>query len=217
MKKTVSLLLSVLMVLSLFPMAAVSVNAEETAPPEEVEFTEVYTVEDLYMINYALDGNYKLMNDIDLSEDTAQGGDWDFGGRGWEPIGSNGVYSGSIPFTGTFDGNGYEIKGLRINVNSLPSGTGNAHVGLFAKNAGTIKNLVVSGSVSAGLQTLYVGAIAGYNSGVIENCVNAASVSATYSKYVGGITGYTANESEITRCKNTSSVHCSYGSYRDSV
>ena len=206
-KKPIALLLALLLIFGMVavaPMTAAAIDDD----PEPVSFQEISTVEDLYMINFDLAGNYKLMNDIDLSEATAEGGDWDFSGRGWEPIGSNGVYSGSTPFTGTFDGNGFEITGLQIRVNSLPSGTGTSYVGLFANNAGTIKNLTVSGSISASAQTYYVGAVAGYNSGVIENCANVASVSASYSRYVGGITGYTATESEIIRCKNTSSVYC---------
>ena len=75
MKKAVSIFLSLLMVLSLIPVIAVSANAEETDSQTEIEYTEVRTVEDLYMISYALDGNYKLMNDIDLTTDTAKGGE----------------------------------------------------------------------------------------------------------------------------------------------
>ena len=178
-KNLTALLLIVLLVFGMVAVVPMTVSAADDEPVEPTGFEEISTVEDLYMINFDLAGNYKLMNDIDLSEATVEGGDWDFGGRGWEPIGSNGIYSGSTPFTGTFDGNGYEIKGLQISVNSLPSGTGTAYVGLFANNAGTIKNLTVSGSVSASAQTDYVGAVAGYNSGVIENCANATSVSAS--------------------------------------
>ena len=83
MKKSVSVLLSLLMAISLFSITAVSANAEEEDSQTEIEYTEVRTVEDLYMISYALDGNYKLMNDINLTEDTAKGGDWDYAGNGW--------------------------------------------------------------------------------------------------------------------------------------
>lgn len=212
MKKTVSLLLSVLMVLSLFPMAAVSVNAEETAPPEEMEFTEVYTVEDLYMINYALDGNYKLMNDIDLTADTAKDGDWDYIGNGWDPIGSGGAYKGGA-FTGIFDGNGYEIKGMRIDINKLPSGASNnnnPHAGLFARNAGTIKNLTVSGEIKSSVYIRFIGAICGYNRGKIENCANKCNIDCSYSKpsdqFIGGISGYSESKSNINCCYNNGSI-----------
>ena len=69
-----------------------------------------------------MDGNYILMNDLDLSEATSNGGDWDFMGNGWDPIGSGGVYVDTA-FTGTFDGNGYCISGLNIKVDkNLPEG-----------------------------------------------------------------------------------------------
>ncbi len=201
---------------------------------EEPTVTEIRTVEDLYMINLDLAGNYKLMNDIDLTEATAEGGDWDYVGNGWEPIGSNGIYSGDTPFTGTFDGNGHEIKGLRLGVKTLPSGTGTTYIGLFSKNSGTIKNLIVSGNIHA--SAVYAGAVAGVNSGIIENltvsgsinvskcgcvgaitgsnygtieaCVNRADVSAKNngSVHAGGIAGITYRGGKITRCYNNGSI-----------
>ena len=63
-----------------------SVSAEESIPDG---YTPIRTIEDLYGINNDLSGNYILMNDIDMTEDTAPGGDWDINGTGWEPIGSS--------------------------------------------------------------------------------------------------------------------------------
>ena len=210
MKKAVSIFLSLLMVLSLIPVIAVSANAEETDSQTEIEYTEVRTVEDLYMISYALDGNYKLMNDIDLTTYTAKGGDWDYAGNGWEPIGSGGAYKGGA-FTGIFDGNGYEIKGMRIDITKLPSGTSNtSYAGLFAKNAGTIKNLTVSGDIKSSVYIEYVGAISGYNHGKIENCANKCNIDCSdntnRSQYVGGIAGWSTDKSGISCCYNNGSV-----------
>ena len=210
MKKAVSIFLSLLMVVSLIPVTAISANAEETDSQTEIEYTEVRTVEDLYMISYALDGNYKLMNDIDLTTDTAKGGDWDYIGNGWDPIGSGGAYKDSA-FTGIFDGNGYEIKGMRIDITKLPSGTSDdSYAGLFAKNAGTIKNLTVSGDIKSSVYIEYVGAISGYNHGKIENCANKCNIDCSYNtynkQYVGGITGYSTDKSVISCCYNNGSV-----------
>ena len=139
LKKSLSIIITLCMILSCFAITGTAFAAEaDIASTGDGEYTEIKTVEDLYMINYDLSGNFKLMNDIDLTEAVAEGGDWDFGGRGWEPIGSNGIYSGATPFTGTFDGNGYEIKGLRINVNSLPKGTVDVYIGLFSLNLSVI-------------------------------------------------------------------------------
>ena len=210
MKKAVSIFLSLLMVVSLIPVTAISANAEETDSQTEIEYTEVRTVEDLYMISYALDGNYKLMNDIDLTTDTAKGGDWDYAGNGWEPIGSGGAYKGGA-FTGIFDGNGYEIKGMRIDITKLPSGTSDdSYAGLFAKNAGTIKNLTVSGDIKSSVYIEYVGAISGYNHGKIENCANKCNIDCSYNtyshQYVGGIAGRSTDKSGISCCYNNGSV-----------
>ena len=144
------------------------------------------------------------MNDIDLTEATAKGGDWDYGGKGWEPIGSNGRYSGDNPFTGIFDGNGFEIKGLRMSLDSKPSGTGDAYAGLFSKNQGTIKNLNVSGDIS-GTYGTYTGFIAGYNdNGSIEGCTVSGSESGSHSR-AGGITGCN-NNGNIVNCLNKSDI-----------
>ena len=214
MKKWLSLLLSILMIVSIMPMSAVVANAEESSETtDEIVYTEVRTVEDLYMINFDLAGNYKLMNDIDLSVDTAEGGDWDYLGNGWDPIGSDGKYAGNA-FTGIFDGNGYTISGLRIAVSTAPSGVSKTrYAGLFANNAGTIKNLTVSDDIdnTYNYGVLYTGSIAGYNSGIITNCVNESnnytykgSYDGSYDHYVGGIAGYSTGE--ITQCYNIGNI-----------
>ena len=56
------------------------------------DYIEVKTVQDLYKIRSNMEGKYKLMNDIDLTEATAPGGLYDFNGCGWNPIGSNNTY-----------------------------------------------------------------------------------------------------------------------------
>lgn len=215
LKKALSVLLSVIMAFSVFTILPFEVSAaEEEIAETGVEFTEIRTVEDLYMINMDLAGNYKLMNDIDLTEATAEGGDWDFMGNGWEPIGSNGIYSGETPFTGTFDGNGYEIKGLRIKIEHIASKTDKYYVGLFANNKGIIKNLTVSGNIKAlveyvegigRINTDYAGSIAGYNSGTIECCCNKADIYIWNGERVGGIAGCT-DGGRISQCYNSGSV-----------
>lgn len=74
----------------------------------------------------------------------------------WTHIGNAGK-----PFKGTFDGNGYIIKGLKIEKTA-------EYAGLFGNITGTVKNLGVIGNIkSAGDNK---GGIAGYSGGVIENC-----------------------------------------------
>ncbi len=201
------MLLSIIMLLSVMTVTTISLSAEEA-------YVEIHTVEDLRSVDSNLGGNYKLMNDIDLSVATAKGGVYDNSGNGWDPIGSGGVY-GSNAFTGVFDGNGYTISGLRIVATSPPSGASfkKAYIGLFAKNGGTIKNLTVEGQVSSGCEygVPYIGGITAYNSGTISRCANKCSVSRSYNdlltNFAGGVAGY--NTGSITECFNTASVNIS--------
>ena len=168
MKKVLSLLLSFILLMASVPVGTISAEALE------YDVIEIRTIAELYNINNNMSGNYKLMNDIDMTDDVAVGGDWDFMGNGWEPIGSNGVY-GKTAFTGSFDGDGHKIIGMRIEVKTTPSGTSEIYLGLFANNAGTIKNLGIdsTGKVNIGY---YSGGICAYNSGTILNCYNDAAV-----------------------------------------
>ena len=87
-----------------------------TYAADDEDYIEIYTVADLYAVRNDLSANYRLMNDIDLTEATAPGGDYDYMGNGWDPIGSGGVYGGDTPFTGVFDGQGHKIVGMRIDL-----------------------------------------------------------------------------------------------------
>ena len=77
----------------------------------------IYNQADLKAVANDLTANYIVANDITLSGD-------------WTPLGW--TDSTDVPFTGTFDGNGYIISGLGMDYDS---GT---YVGLFAINSGTI-------------------------------------------------------------------------------
>jgi len=156
--------------------------------PEIPENLEIWDWYDLDAVRDNLGGNHTLMNDLDsttagyeeLASPTANGG------KGWQPIGSFWSYYG---LTGTFDGQGYEIRDLFINrpdemcaglfvlvdeggriedigvVNATV--TGHAYVcGLVGGNAGT-----VSDSYSTGNVTGYsgVGGLVGVNRAAVSN------------------------------------------------
>lgn len=87
---------------------------------------------------YPLDGDYVLVADLD------------FAGASFTPIGGSasecGIVSGDNVFSGTFDGRGHTIVGLKMNVSSQDR----VHVGLFGSVGSTdendpavIKNLVL--------------------------------------------------------------------------
>ena len=90
----------------------------------EAPITEICTVDDLAGISKNLSGSYLLMNNLDMSDV-----------RDWNPIGS-----AEYPFSGVFDGNGYEISGFH-SPDSIPEDSGFA---LFhtVRNA-EIRNVII--------------------------------------------------------------------------
>ena len=172
-------------------------------PSQNLEIWDWY---DLDAIRDNLSGNYTLMNDLDsttagyeeLASETANGG------KGWEPIGTD-----TEPFTGTFDGQGYEIRDLFINrpdehyiglfghvgdtaviknvgvVNATV--TGNERVGgLVGASSGTVSNCYAIGSTPAG--EWYVGGLVGLNEGTVSNSYATGNVTGN-EKHVGGLVG----------------------------
>ncbi|MGL5693385.1 MAG: immunoglobulin-like domain-containing protein [Peptostreptococcaceae bacterium] len=170
----------------------------------------ISTKEDLNKIRENLYGNYHLAQDIVFTaSDFEVGGVFYNEGKGWNPIGKE--YKN--PFKGTLDGKGYEIKGLKVNSDD--------YAGLFAQNEGTIKNIGISNSnIKANSTTadrVYAGAIAAYNTGIIENCYNTGNVSASASQtmsqeYVGGIVGNNFGGT-ITNSYNTGNISNESSSY----
>jgi len=82
--------------------------------------------------------HYKLVADIEFTaSDFASGGSFYNSGKDWTPIGDS-----STKFTGSFDGNGHTIKGLKQNISTSSNST---YGGLFGYTSGaTIKNLAVT-------------------------------------------------------------------------
>lgn len=94
------------------------------------------------------------------------------------------IGNASIKFTGTFDGNGFEIRNLKMNV-------GEAEYGLFGNVAGaTLKNIRVVGAVITNGVFNWTGGLVGYfNTGSITNChFNGVINSGGYA--VGGLIGH---------------------------
>lgn len=138
---------------------------------------------------YPLDANYKLANNIDLST---------YNGGYWQPIGSISVQN-SNAFTGTFDGNGYTISGMRIDMQKMNEEMDTAQtaeeVGLFAKlgvNA-TVSNIKFSNVNIDGSYT-YGGIVAGTSLGATIERIEAKNVYINNNNlntpYNGGIVGY---------------------------
>ncbi len=115
------------------------------------------------------------------------------GAREWTPIGN---YS-SKRYTGTFNGNDHTVSGLYFNNSEAD------YVGLFGHvgTNGTVKNTGVINSYFNGNK--YVGGVAGWNDGTIENCYNTGKVSAV-GQQLGGVVG--RNDGTITNSYNTGEV-----------
>lgn len=206
-KRLLTLLLAFAIVFSTMPITAVAVTNSDG-------FIEIRTVEDLYNVRNDLTANYILMNDIDLTEATAEGGDWDFMGNGWNPIGSNDIYAGNA-FSGEFNGNGKKIIGMRIELSTFPEGVGSVYLGLFANVTGKVHDLTFEGGSiickkAYYQKTVYTGALAGYVLGTITNITNNMDSIHAFSYnancYTGGIVGYANNGSTISLCNNTCPV-----------
>jgi len=157
-------------------IAGMSGCGDYTPPSKDLEIRDWYDLDD---VRDNLDGNHKLMNNLDssipgyeeLASPTANGG------QGWEPIG----YWMDTEFNGTFDGQGYKIRDLFI---YRPE---EDDVGLFGYvgEGGRIKDI---GVVNANLTGwLCVGGLVGENFGSVSNSYSTGIVTGT--EIVGGLLG----------------------------
>ena len=118
-------------------------------------------------------------------------------GSEWTPIGSS-------PYTGTFDGQGHTISGLRFSSDE----SGSEPLGFFrgTETNSVIRNVGIVYSSFNGWSD--VGGVCGMNFGTIENCYFTGTVSGH--KSVGGVCG--SNYGTIKNCYNNGSViYCSKG------
>lgn len=115
------------------------------------------------------------------------------------PIGSS-----SIPFSGTFDGQGHTISGLTADVTSV------SPFGLFgAVKGGTVKNLHLK-DVRFASDDAHTGAICGTaDNALISGCTVSGSVAGSAGEggsSAGGICGWTSSSTVVEKCMNYSSV-----------
>lgn len=119
----------------------------------------------------------------------------------WTPIGTE-----SQPYTGTFDGGGHTISGLTVTGSDQWAGL----FGYIDKD-GTVKNVVLENvQITSDNQYAYVGGVAGYSEGNIENCSVSGSVSGNSnsngtSNCVGGVVGQQYGGT-ITECSSSAIV-----------
>ena len=177
----------------------------ETVDWEVLSVQEIYDWNDLDGVRDELDGDYVLMNDLDSG--TSGYNELVGTAQGWEPIGMDSF----SPFTGTFDGNGFEILDLYIDRPDTDSVwesvglfgtveedaeitsvgivdadvTGNWYVGaLVGNNRGTVRNSYATGEVTGESR---VGGLVGDNSGTLSNSHADSTVSGD--SQIGGLSG----------------------------
>ena len=142
--------------------------------------------------------NLILPTDIDLGGLTTNSYS-DGGAANWRPIGTP-----SAPYTGTFDGGGFTVKGLDIR---RPQADYQGFFGTVAAKDGagaTVKNLTVAGSVEG--KDCVAAIVASNTGGSLENCVGSATVKANgTSARAGGVAGLN-NGGTLVACAGTAEV-----------
>ena len=201
-KKSLVLLLSLLIICTIGTLSAYAAPAGEGTEENPYQIT---SEEDLIWFSQLVDAELTdgtaqntaawavLTNDIELTQE-------------WNPIADEYI------FKGNFDGKGYTISGLNININNESD---DDYAGLFGYNEGTIKNVNVEGSITVTGKGGYVDAagISGANYGTIESCTSNVTidVEGEFDAYIGGIAGY--NVGSIISCENNGDISVEVSSY----
>ena len=105
-------------------------------------------------------------------------------GHNWEPIGYNaGCTSDAHPFKGTFDGKGHAITDMNCPFQY-------ADVGLFGYvQGGTLKNIIVGGSINAIGATNAGGVVGQLDGGSVYNCYSYVELTGSENATLAGVVG----------------------------
>ena len=143
------------------------------------EYLKIWDWHGLYAIRHDLGNSYLLMNNLDastagyseLASTTANGG------KGWEPVG---VYGAE--FTGSLNGQGYEIRDLFIERSD------ESEVALFGRVGaeGLIEDIGIMNVTVTGRHN--VATLAGFTSGTVRGARSGGRV--VGDSYVGGLVAY---------------------------
>lgn len=139
------------------------------------------------------DKHFVLTTDIDLSSIAS-----------WTPIAA---------FSGTLDGNGKTITGLKIGTASEPeTALAGKTVGLFGEMSGTVKDLTVNAEIFIQDASSWpaCGILVGQLSGTLDHCRTEGTISVIREQaHAGGLAGYAGGGSRIVNCCNMASVSAS--------
>lgn len=169
--KKFRIIFSILIILSTF-----TVNIIQASPTDTPRTIYISSVEDLHKLSrdcsydrYSHNLTVMLNGDIDLNN---------------EPF---------IPipiFAGIFDGKGYTIKGLSIEVEGSNQGFFR-----YLEEGATVKNLKVEGTIMPLGEQGSIGGLIGHNQGIVENCEFNGYVNGK--EIVGGLVGWNGNTAII--------------------
>ncbi len=212
MKKLLSVILSILLIVSALPLYSfTAIAAENTTEFWGGEGTQekpylISNVKHFNNIRKYPKAHFKLIWDIDIPEEAyEEDGELYNNGTGWQPIET---------FSGVLDGNNYSVSGLKI-------ATKSDRAALVKNNNGTICNLTLSnGSISVSYNgNVYIGAFAIYNNKIIDNCINEINITYSGGKAkIGGIAAISdTKQSQILNCYNYGSITSNDAAYGSSA
>lgn len=216
-RKCLSILLIICMVLTMLPT---TVFAEQNDPVPAPPTAAEYAVDAISGTDYTIDGttltiktakgaafwsasglayltyNIKLDADIDVSSFL------------WTPVGNSDGSNNNTSFSGTFDGQGHTISGMRY-ANDLQV---TAVIG--AVSGGTIKNLTVGGSISVThvvsneKPACAAGIVGNASDSSITNCHSEVQIASNVTTYllVGGIVAASMDNVNIDGCSNSGAI-----------
>lgn len=204
--RIIALILAGLMVIGMVPLTAfakgdeaeelkaeISSEADGTLVIPVKEKIEIGSVEDLLafaegsrIADYSSHRLVDLTADLDLSN---------------LPQGK--TFDGIISFSGTFNGNGHVISGLKMTKGSETMG-----LFLYIEEGALVRDLTVQGTIECSDSKNKVGGIAGINAGTIRNCTFQGVVTGV--GVTGGIAGVNGLYGTISRCTVSGSVNSAH-------
>ncbi|MCK5561325.1 MAG: putative Ig domain-containing protein, partial [Thermoplasmata archaeon] len=237
MKKISAIILSIFIILSNFVVINIllddsavifNVSAFPGGDGSPGNPYQISNVTELQNMSSNLSAHYILINDINASITTT----WNWNGtiyNGFIPIANDTDPATSwfqgVNFSGSFDGQGYNITGLFMNrstdeyiglfgrVNSSAvfknvniinySVFGDFYVGglIAYNNGGTVTNCNTTGTINvpgdSWSDTHYLGGLIGYNLGPVTNCITKGDIYNS-GEYAGGLIG--ENDATVTNC-----------------
>lgn len=178
MKRPVALLLVLLLIAPiLLPLFTVKGQETRITISNAQEFIEV--AKKARLDSWSKGKQIILQNDIDLSGETFM----------------------PIPiFSGTFDGAGYTISGVK-----LEEGGGGQGLFRYLEEGGIVKNLKVEGKINPTGSKEVIGGIVGENKGTLMKCTFVGEVTGT--KQVGGLVGVNEASGKIIDCLVNATVY----------